>query len=116
MDGSGDLAERNCVPCRGGIPPLKGEAIEPYLAQLPDWRCIDEHHLEKTFPFPDFIQGLAFVNSVAALAEEQGHHPDLCLAWGRVQVVTYTHKIQGLSESDFILAAKVDRIFSGMLV
>jgi 4a-hydroxytetrahydrobiopterin dehydratase len=115
--GSGDaLAERHCVPCRGGTPALKGEQLEKYLWQLPDWRCVDEHHLEKVFLFPDFAAGLEFVNRVGALAEEEGHHPDLCLAWGRVQVINYTHKIKGLSESDFILAAKVDRIYFSRVV
>lgn len=109
--GAGELAARHCVPCRSGTPPLQGEQIEQLLRELPDWRCIDQHHLERVFPFKDFAAGLDFVNRVGALAEEEGHHPDLCLAWGRVQVITYTHKIKGLSESDFILAAKVDRIY-----
>ncbi len=111
-----DLGERHCVPCRSGTPPLQGEQIEQLLRQLPDWRCIDQHHLERVFPFKDFAMGLEFVNRVGAVAEEEGHHPDLCLAWGRVQVITYTHSIKGLSESDFILAAKVDRIYFNRVV
>jgi 4a-hydroxytetrahydrobiopterin dehydratase len=112
MGGSGDsLAEKHCVPCRGGVPPLQGDAIEAFAWQLPDWRVIEQHHLEKEFLFPDFAAALDFVNHIGALAEREGHHPDLCFGWGRVQVVVYTHKIRGLTESDFVLAAKIDRLF-----
>ncbi len=110
--GIGDLASKHCVPCRGGVPPLKGEALRPYAEQLPDWKIVDEHHLLKTFAFPDFRSALEFVNRVGEIAEAEGHHPDLYLTWGRVDVKTYTHKIEGLTESDFILAAKVDRAFA----
>jgi 4a-hydroxytetrahydrobiopterin dehydratase len=110
LDGS-KLASRHCAPCRGGTPPLTGEVLEKLQAELPDWQVVEEHHLEKTFLFPDFKAGLDFVNRVGAVAEAEGHHPDLCLAWGRVQAVLYTHKINGLSESDFILAAKIDQVF-----
>ena len=112
MGGSGvaNLAERRCVPCRGGVPPLKGEALKPLHDQVPDWKVANEHHLEKTFSFPDFRAALAFVNRAGELAEEQGHHPDLLLSWGRVDVKIWTHKIDGLTESDFILAAKIDRL------
>lgn len=114
MGGSGisDLASKHCVPCRGGVPPLKGEALRPYAEQLPDWKIVEEHHLLKTFSFPDFKSALDFVNRVGEIAEAEGHHPDLYLTWGRVDVKTYTHKIDGLTESDFILAAKVDRAFA----
>jgi 4a-hydroxytetrahydrobiopterin dehydratase len=108
--GGSDLASRHCVPCRGGTPPLKGESLEKLKGELPDWRVVEEHHLEKVFLFPDFKAGLDFVNRVGALAEAEGHHPDLCLAWGRVQAIIYTHKINGLSESDFILAARIDQL------
>lgn len=104
------LAERRCVPCRGGVPPLQGDALRNLQAQVPDWRVIDEHHLEKSFLFPDFQRGLEFVNRIGELAEEQGHHPDLFLTWGQVKVQIYTHKANGLTESDFILAAKIDRL------
>jgi 4a-hydroxytetrahydrobiopterin dehydratase len=107
------LADRHCIPCRGGVPPLKGEELRPYAEQLPDWKIIDEHHLLKTFLFEDFLKGLDFVNRVAAVAEQEGHHPDLCLSWGKVDTTIYTHKAKGLTESDFILAAKIDRVFSG---
>ena len=104
-----DLASKQCLPCRGGVPPLKGEALQALLAQLdPAWELIDEHHLAKQFTFPDFAQALAFVNRVGALAEEQAHHPDLHLAWGRVRLEIWTHKIDGLTESDFVFAARSD--------
>jgi 4a-hydroxytetrahydrobiopterin dehydratase len=106
-----DLADQKCVPCRGGVPPLAGDALSKLSAQLPDWRVVNGHHLTKTFAFPDFKQALAFVNRVGEVAETEGHHPDLCLAWGKVDATTYTHKIDGLTESDFVLAAKMDRAF-----
>ncbi len=105
------LAQKHCVPCRGGVPPLKGEDLRKLSAQLPDWKVADEHHITKTFLFPDFKTALEFVNRAGAVAEAEGHHPDLCLAWGRVDVKTYTHKIDGLTESDFILAARIDQEF-----
>jgi 4a-hydroxytetrahydrobiopterin dehydratase len=105
-----DLASKNCVPCRGGIPPLKGQQIAELQRQLPGWEVVDEHHLTRTYKFPDFRQALAFVNKVGAVAEDQGHHPNICFTWGKVEVSTYTHVINGLTESDFILAAKIDRV------
>lgn len=112
MGGSAvNLADRRCVPCRGGVPPLKGAELRKYADQLPGWKVIDEHHLTKTFLFPDFKTALDFVNRVGAIAEHEGHHPDLGLAWGKVDVKTWTHKIDGLTESDFVLAAKIDREF-----
>ena len=105
------LSEQTCIPCRGGVPPLQGEKLEALLRQLDDdWRVVDDHHLTKTFDFPDFARALHFTNRVGALAEEQGHHPDLTLAWGKVGVTIWTHKIDGLTESDFVLAAKIDRL------
>jgi 4a-hydroxytetrahydrobiopterin dehydratase len=109
------LADQHCVPCRGGTPPLQGAELLPYAEQLPDWEIIEEHHIAKTFRFPDFKAGLDFVNRVGAMAEEEGHHPDLCLAWGKVGVEIYTHKIRGLTESDFVLAAKIDQLYSADL-
>jgi 4a-hydroxytetrahydrobiopterin dehydratase len=107
-----NLADRHCVPCRGGTPALKGDQLLAYAGELPGWTIVDEHHLAKSFAFPDFKSGLGFVNRAGAVAEEEGHHPDLCLAWGKVDVRIYTHKIRGLSEGDFILAAKIDRLYS----
>jgi 4a-hydroxytetrahydrobiopterin dehydratase len=105
------LADKKCVPCRGGVPSLEGEELRRLSAELPEWKVIEEHHIEKSFLFPDFRKALHFVNRVGELAEEQGHHPDLTLSWGRVGVKIFTHKIKGLTESDFILAAKIDRLY-----
>jgi 4a-hydroxytetrahydrobiopterin dehydratase len=105
-----DLADRTCVPCRGGIPPLTAKEIAPLLVQLDGWTAVDDHHLHRQFDFPDFISGLVFVNEIGRLAEEQGHHPDLFLSWGKVVVTLYTYKIGGLAEADFVLAAKIDRL------
>ena len=104
------LADKKCVPCRGGVPPLAGEELRRLSDQLPDWKVVEQHHLQKTFLFPDFRTALDFVNQIGELAEEQGHHPDLGLSWGQVDVKIFTHKIRGLTESDFILAAKIDRL------
>ena len=104
------LADKTCVPCRGGVPALKGAALAPLSAETPDWTVVDEHHLHRIFRFADFRQALDFTNRVGELAEEQGHHPDLCLSWGKVEVSIWTHKINGLTESDFVLAAKIDRL------
>jgi 4a-hydroxytetrahydrobiopterin dehydratase len=101
-----DLAAKTCVPCRGGVPPLKGEELAALETQVGGWNVIEEHHITKTFKFPDFREALKFVNHVGELVEEQGHHPDISLAWGKVEITTWTHKIKGLTESDFILAAK----------
>jgi len=104
------LAEKHCVPCRGGVPALKGDALEKLKAQVAGWQVVDEHHLLKTYPFPDFRTALDFVNKAGAIAEEEGHHPDLLLSWGKVEAKIWTHKVDGLTESDFILAAKLDQI------
>jgi 4a-hydroxytetrahydrobiopterin dehydratase len=104
------LAEKHCVPCRGGVPPLNGAQIDALLPQVPGWSVAGEHHLARTYAFPDFVTALAFVNRVGEIAEQEGHHPDLYLSWGKVEVRIWTHKIDGLTESDFILAAKIDRI------
>ena len=107
------LAAKSCVPCQGGVDPLKGSAIEPLLRQLDAWEVVDEHHLLKSYKFPDFVSALTFVNRVGKLAEEQQHHPDLYLAWGKVTITIWTHKIDGLAESDFVLAAKCDALPRG---
>jgi 4a-hydroxytetrahydrobiopterin dehydratase len=105
------LAEKHCIPCKGGVPPLQGEALETMKAQVPDWQVVDGHHLSRSFTFPDFKTALEFVNRVGAVAEEEGHHPDLLLTWGKVDIKIWTHKIDGLTESDFILAAKADQLY-----
>jgi len=106
----GDLAERQCIPCRGSIPPLKDAELEALKKQVPGWDVVNDHHLKKAFAFPDFQSALDFVNRVGAIAEEQGHHPDIFLAWGKVEITIWTHKIDGLTESDFIMAAKIERL------
>jgi len=104
------LAQKKCVPCRGGVAPLQGEALETLKAQVTGWQVVNDHHLLKTYSFPDFRAALDFVNKAGAIAEEEGHHPDMLLSWGKVAVTIWTHKIDGLTESDFILAAKLDQI------
>jgi len=106
-----NLAERKCVPCRGGVPALKGEELDRLTAQLTGWRVVAEHHLDKTYTFPDFKTALDFVNRAGDVAEQEGHHPDIFLSWGKVEVKIWTHKIDGLTESDVILAAKIDQLF-----
>ncbi|MGA7217530.1 MAG: 4a-hydroxytetrahydrobiopterin dehydratase [Candidatus Sulfotelmatobacter sp.] len=107
---SEQLADKECVPCRGGVPPLKGAELQELNKNVPEWNVVDEHHIRRAFTFPDFKQALNFVNRVGALAEEQGHHPDIFLAWGMAQITLWTHKVDGLTESDFIMAAKIDRL------
>ena len=104
------LADKTCVPCRGGTPALKGSALSDFRQQVPEWQVVDEHHLIRAYKFPDFRSALAFVNKVGELAEEQGHHPDILLAWGKVEITIWTHAVNGLTESDFILAAKIQRL------
>jgi len=107
-----ELKHKKCVPCRGGIPPLKGGEITNLQDQLGNgWQVIDEHHLENSFDFKNFREALAFTNRVGEIAEAEGHHPDLHLSWGKVGIKIWTHKIDGLSESDFILAAKIEELF-----
>ena len=103
-----DLSAKTCVPCRGDVPALKGDQLERLQSQLSDWQVVDQHHLSKVHKCPDFVTALALVNKIGGLAEAQGHHPDIHLAWGKVGVEIWTHKIDGLTESDFILAAKID--------
>ncbi len=105
-----ELSSKQCVPCRGGVPPLEGDEITKLLDQLSSWEVVNQHHLKKSYKFSDFRQSLAFVNRVGELAEEQGHHPDICFGWGSAEITIWTHKIDGLTESDFILAAKIDEL------
>lgn len=103
------LSEKECVPCRGGVPPLEGEELRKLHEELDrGWEVVGGHHLEKEYEFPDFRTALEFLNRVGELAEEQDHHPDLYLAWGTVRVQIWTHKIDGLTESDFVFAAKTE--------
>lgn len=105
-----DLAMRECVPCRGGVPPLEAGRIAELLAELDGWEVIAEHHLRKSYKPADFRAAQEFVNRVGDLAEAQGHHPDICFGWGHCEITIWTHKIDGLTESDFVLAAKIDRL------
>lgn len=105
------LSQKSCTPCHGETPPLKGEALKKIYGDLKNqWKIIKDHHLEKEYPFKNFVEALAFTNKVGGLAEKEGHHPDIYLAWGKVKITLWTHKIDGLSESDFILAAKIDHL------
>lgn len=104
------LADKQCVPCRGGVPPLRGAELEKLNKDTPKWQVVNEHHLHREFSFPDFKQALDFVNRVGAIAEQEGHHPDILLSWGKAGITLWTHKVDGLTESDFILAAKIDRL------
>ena len=105
-----ELAQKECVPCKGGVPPLRGEELKTLAGKLEGgWRVVDEHHLEKEYKFGNFREALDFTNRVGELAERQNHHPDIYLAWGKVRLTIWTHKIDGLTESDFVFAAKADR-------
>ena len=105
-----DLAKKTCIPCRGGVPPLKGAQLEDLQDKLKnDWKIINEHHLEKEYSFKNFKEALDFTVKVGELAENQDHHPDIFLTWGKVKVTIWTHKIDGLTESDFVFAAKTVR-------
>jgi 4a-hydroxytetrahydrobiopterin dehydratase len=104
------LAKKKCVPCQGGVPALKGEGVTTLLNQLDAWNVADEHHLTKTYKFPDFVTALRFVNQIGDVAEREGHHPNIYFTWGTVRVEIFTHKVNGLTESDFILAAKIDEL------
>ncbi len=108
---STNLAEKKCRACTGDEPPLKGEALRQLHDQLGEgWKVVDEHHLEKIYTFDDFRQALDFTNRLGEIAEDEGHHPDIFLAYGKVKLQIWTHKIDGLTESDFIFAAKADEV------
>ena len=106
------LSEKNCVPCRGGVPPLNPKEAQSFLAQTPGWGLAQEgKRLERRFEFKNFKAALEFVNRVGEVAEQEGHHPDICFGWGYANFVFYTHKIGGLHENDFVMAAKVNGIY-----
>ena len=108
-----ELCDLTCKACKGGVPPLKGEELRKLQTELGGgWSVVDEHHLEKEYKFKNFAQALAFTNQVGALAESVGHHPDIFLTWGKVKLTLFTHKIGGLSEADFVFAAKADRLLA----
>lgn len=106
-----NLAGKKCAPCEGGVDPLTRDQFEPYLEQVADWKVLDDKRIEREFQFKDFAQAIKFVNAVAEIAEEEGHHPDILIhAYKKVNITLWTHAIGGLSINDFIVAAKVDRI------
>jgi len=105
-----DLADQKCIPCHGGTPPLSADQIAKFSPQVPDWQVENSHNLRRKYAFPNFLEALSFVNRVAELAEQQGHHPDISFGWGYAELTIWTHAIDGLTESDFILAAKIDRL------
>jgi len=105
-----DLSQKKCAPCKGGIPPLAEGEIKRYHNKVKDWQVVDNHHLEKMLTFSDFKSALSFVNQVGEVAESENHHPIICFTWGKVEIRIWTHKINGLHENDFILAAKIDKL------
>jgi 4a-hydroxytetrahydrobiopterin dehydratase len=105
-----ELADLECVPCRGGVPPMEAGEIQKLLGQLDGWQAVGDHHLRKQYKFKNFRESLDFVNRVGELAETQGHHPDVYFGWGQAEITIWTHKIDGLTESDFVLAAKIDKL------
>lgn len=116
LDGCEMLAAKNCVPCKGGVSPLVGHELHAFLAQLgSDWHLVEEHHLTKAYTFTNFQKALDFTNAVGYVAETENHHPDILLTWGKVEVTIWTHKIDGLCESDFVFAAKVEKAYEDAL-
>lgn len=107
----GDLAKKECIPCKGGMLPLKGNDLTSLLKRLETgWQLVQEHHLEKEYKFENFALALEFTNKVGNFAETIGHHPDINLSWGKVSLTIWTHKVDGLTENDFIFAAKADQL------
>jgi len=105
-----DFINRNCIPCKGGIPPLNEEEVKERMLQLESWDAENNHHLIRSFEFKDFQSALDFVNQVGQLAEQENHHPEICFTWGKVDIRIWTHKIDGLHDNDFILAAKINAL------
>lgn len=107
-----DLASKKCVPCEGSEKPFSRAQAEDYLKQISDWELVDEDSLKirKRFKFGKYMQGMEFINKVAKIAEEEGHHPNMLIGWRQVTINLSTHAIGGLSENDFILAAKIDKL------
>ena len=104
-----DLAKKKCVPCEAGTPALKDREVNEFLKQISGW-TLKDGHLFKKFKFKNFIEAMKFLNSVADIAENEGHHPAFCVHYSKVEIEIWTHAINGLSENDFILAAKIDNI------
>ena len=111
VDDMEGLAGKSCVPCRGGIPPLTEAEARAFLSRTPGWSLSENGtRLQRSFEFRDFVAAMEFVNRVADIAEQEGHHPDIAIHWNKVDLVLWTHKIGGLHENDFILAAKINRL------
>ena len=108
------LSEQKCVPCKGGVPPLTPDEIKPLLTQLDNWQISDGIQLQKSFKFANFVDAMNFANAITPVAEEQGHHPDLLVRWGEVKVILWTHSVDGLTNSDFYMAAKMDDVFASL--
>lgn len=107
-----ELAQHECVPCKGEDSPLSGETLQELYSDLgSDWVMVSEHHLEKEYSFDGYSPAVDFANAVAGVAEEQDHHPDILLAWGKVKVSIWTHKVGGLTPNDFYFAAKVEQAY-----
>jgi len=107
-----ELKDKKCKPCEGETKPLTPEEIFPYQGKIDKaWKVLDAHHLERTFTFDNFVNALGFTNSLGAIAEEEGHHPNIFLTWGKVVVELWTHEVDGLTENDFISAAKYDEAY-----
>lgn len=116
LEGCEMLAAKDCVPCKGGVAPLAGHELHTFHAQLgSDWHLVEDHHLTKGYKFKDFKEALAFTNEVGAIAEGENHHPDILTTYGNVEVTIWTHKIDGLCESDFVFAAKVEKAYEDAL-
>lgn len=111
MSAGKKLVEKTCVPCRGGVPSLTEEERAPLLEQIPQWEVVDGHHLRRDYSFESFVAALDFTNAAGKVSEEQGHHPEITVGWGHAKVEIWTHAIDGLTESDFILAAKLDELY-----
>ena len=111
MDNYCSLLDKKCVPCEGGMPPLTPEQLEPLFKEISGWSIIDNKQIEKEYVFKNFTQSVSFINKIAEIAEAEGHHPDIFLHnYRKVKVTLSTHAVHGLSENDFILAAKIDTI------
>jgi 4a-hydroxytetrahydrobiopterin dehydratase len=114
MSPTTSLTAKTCIPCRGGVPPLTREEAERFLPEVPGWRLDDgATAIVRSFTFPDFAEAFGLVQRIAALAEVEGHHPDVAFGWGYCRVLFQTHKIKGLHENDFVMAAKVNALVSG---
>ncbi|MFM2079612.1 MAG: hypothetical protein RLZZ219_294 [Cyanobacteriota bacterium] len=108
-----DLAKQTCIPCREGAPTLSADELEALLPQLPGWSMVDQHHLQRRLTFPDFQSALDWVNAAGAICEAEGHHAEFSLGWGHAEAVIYTHKVNGLTQADAVLAAKFNTLGAG---